>query len=890
MDAPAYEALLTQALAVSARPVKGTALASLAGVTKTAAESTLRGLCAKGLAVRLPGGSWQTKIRLEQAESARNLLREEAPEDSLPLHLSFLADRIWVEHIDHMLAFLDEQLRVGSPAAQVCLKLVAEFFLQLGTRLVQQPDPVQNRKFLETVILLQVLCFSNRLCTDEATRLSYLYYEINLPFRSEGFPLYLELVKKFTDFSLSKGSIAKGLAQSLVQLPDPSGNTNPLSLQANPFVSVFKELFSTVEHKSGQAETQILNVIATGLSHIAMHMRNFSISEQIATALLNIDQDSRQANDAISMIWLSHYCFVLLRQGKLDEAVEHITLLFNCIDTKSDPLSFASAARGLALYHFFLGREKHAHTVLSKETRFAIDHNIAHAHFLDPMNFDMLFVFEQKGYPPVPRYELTPTIEGVLAQGSQLMQGTALRIKALRLRAEGGHPAEVIRLLQASREKLHPERDVRELVLTLHELANTLTIAGAYEDARHYRQIIAAHAGRPIDPDISYQRLAFIATCIPVQPASGGAEDGAQSETSGSAAQARDITLVSPPDLDDDVIIGDGMRAVLQIAGQAATSGAQILLQGETGVGKELVARHIHAQSGRNGAFVAIHPASTSETLFESEFFGHERGAFTGATATRKGFFEEADQGTLFIDEVGDIPPLLQTKLLRVLQEKRFMRVGSNKLIDSNFRLITATHKDLRHEVERGLFRRDLLFRIAVIPIFIPPLRERSGDILPLALAYLAKFSRMYAKTTPKLDAQAKAALTSYPWPGNVRELRNAMERIVVQGVFNRDFLRYAPLPGEKPETLPAVGGVPPFVAGNMLTGECDKAHSVPGLSGCAGPPGLPSLEEVEKSYLAHVLHITGGKVRGENGAAALLGVKSSTLYAMLKRHGLGKR
>jgi len=848
MDGSLINALFLQVLRLAESPLQSVYLAHLADMTRAEAEAALRALRGKGYAAMVPGGRWKNTADAPVIQNACRLLREEAPKDSIGWHLAFLEEDLWVDHIDHLLAFLDEQIRGGNPSIFACLQLTVHFFLRLGERLVRFSEPVQSKKFLETVILVQVLCFSNKKCIDEATRLSPMYYEINLASQSDGFPMYMDMVKKFTDFSLSKGSIAKELTQSLA--PGVEGTLSPL--QSNTYVATFKQLFDVMEKSSGPAETQLLNVVATGLSHIAMHMRNFSISEHISTSLLNLDQGARQNNDAISLTWLSHYCFVLIRQGKLDEALEYITLLFNCLDTTGDPLSFASAARALALYHFFLGRVEYAHTVLSRETRSGIERGIPHAPFLDPMNFDMLFVFEQYGYPPVPRYELTLTIEGVLKQGSQLMQGTALRIQALRLRAKGESPVEVIRLLKASKDKFHPERDVRELVLTLHELANTMTLAGAYDEARQYRQIVAAYAGRPIDPDTPYMQLAFIATCI-------RSEERAE-ERIAEGPDLADTGVVeiipTPPGLDADVIIGEGMQAILKTATTAAASSAQILIQGETGVGKELVARHIHAQSGCGGHFVPIHPASTSETLFESEFFGHERGAFTGATAIRKGFFEEADNGTLFIDEAGDIPPLLQTKLLRVLQEKRFMRVGSNKLINSNFRLVTATNRDLRDDVDSGLFRADLLFRIAVIPIFIPPLRERAGDILPLADAYLAKFGRMYNKPAPLLSPEDRNALLHYSWPGNVRELRNAMERSVVQGCFSREFLRY-----EKQHTT--------------------HKQALPFFD------GLPRLDELEKHYLRHVLHQTGGRVRGEDGAAALLHMKSSTLYAKLKRYGL---
>lgn len=186
--------------------------------------------------------------------------------------------------------------------------------------------------------------------------------------------------------------------------------------------------------------------------------------------------------------------------------------------------------------------------------------------------------------------------------------------------------------------------------------------------------------------------------------------------------------------------VGAGLNTLLNEAKYAAVTDVPILLWGETGVGKEIMARHIHRLSGRQGPFIAVHPASMVESLFESEFFGHERGAFTGASNQKIGLFEMADQGTLFIDEIGEMSPLIQTKLLRVLQEQRFMRVGGTAEIKSRFRLIAATNRDLWKEVREKRFRQDLLYRISVVPLLLPPLRERKQDILPLVDAFHSPF------------------------------------------------------------------------------------------------------------------------------------------------------
>jgi transcriptional regulator with GAF, ATPase, and Fis domain len=223
------------------------------------------------------------------------------------------------------------------------------------------------------------------------------------------------------------------------------------------------------------------------------------------------------------------------------------------------------------------------------------------------------------------------------------------------------------------------------------------------------------------------------------------------------------------------------MGPVRRLVEEVAPTPATVLVAGPSGTGKELVARLIHQLSPRrDGPFVGVHCAALAETLLESELFGHERGAFTGATAMRKGRFELADGGTLFLDEIGDITPAIQVKLLRVLQEKRFERVGGNRAVTVDVRIISATHRDLRSAVAEGRFRDDLYYRLNVFPIALPSLKERSEAILPLAEYFATKFGSSFGKRIPGFTLDAKNALTSYGWPGNIRELQNVIERAVI--------------------------------------------------------------------------------------------------------------
>jgi len=216
-------------------------------------------------------------------------------------------------------------------------------------------------------------------------------------------------------------------------------------------------------------------------------------------------------------------------------------------------------------------------------------------------------------------------------------------------------------------------------------------------------------------------------------------------------------------------------QQLLAQAELVANSSVPVLIQGETGTGKELLARHLHNRSGRKGPFVAVNGAAINENLAESEFFGHEAGSFTGAAARREGWFEAANGGTLFLDEIGDLPLALQVKLLRVLQEREVVRVGGRKPIAIDVRLVTATHVDLQSAISAGRFREDLFYRLNIVTLAIPPLRDRPDDILPLARHFLGQFAREQQREVQRLSAEATERLLAHSWPGNIRELENVL-------------------------------------------------------------------------------------------------------------------
>ena len=306
---------------------------------------------------------------------------------------------------------------------------------------------------------------------------------------------------------------------------------------------------------------------------------------------------------------------------------------------------------------------------------------------------------------------------------------------------------------------------------------------------------------------------------------------------------------------------GSQMRKLLEHIRHAAATDLSILLLGETGVGKEVLARRVHAMSGSKGPFVAVHPVSTPETLFESLFFGNEKGALTGASTRKIGFFELADNGTLFIDEVGDIPLPLQAKLLRVLQEKTFVRVGGVRERTSRFRLLAATNKDLWKEVREKRFREDLFFRISVLPLTLPPLRERPEDIPILAASFLEAFRQRYGRNLPSLTPEHVRLLKMYRWPGNIRELKSVMERAAV--LSDGDKLDFSFL-------------LPPLDTGERV------GHETEGLFA-----DLPSMETLEKRYMAYLLEKTNGRICGSHGIEAILKMSRPTVYAKLKRYGI---
>jgi transcriptional regulator with GAF, ATPase, and Fis domain len=324
-------------------------------------------------------------------------------------------------------------------------------------------------------------------------------------------------------------------------------------------------------------------------------------------------------------------------------------------------------------------------------------------------------------------------------------------------------------------------------------------------------------------------------------------------------------TALSNVELDNNELHGSGLprivgnsaslRRVLGLVRMVAPTDATVLIKGETGTGKELIAEAIHKCSDRSkGPFVRVNCAAIPAGLLESELFGHERGAFTGAVARSIGRFERAHRGTLFLDEIGDLPLEMQPKILRVLQERQFERVGSSAAIHTDVRVICATHHNLAEMIDRRQFRADLFYRLSVFPMELPPLRERREDIPLLVRDFVQKFANQQGKTIEKIPSEVMAALENHDWPGNIRELQNVIERAVI------------------------------MTSGPVLNWPAMEPARAPEV---AKPVSIRTLADAERAHITATLDKTNWVIGGKHGAAAQLGLPRTTLLARMQRLGI---
>ena len=398
-----------------------------------------------------------------------------------------------------------------------------------------------------------------------------------------------------------------------------------------------------------------------------------------------------------------------------------------------------------------------------------------------------------------------------------------------------------------------------------------------YDDLVGRPELVLVHHGE----DAVFQAAAIRAGCLAVLGAD--LPIGDLAETVGELFQRRVHRLrptVGAPArevrLRDFVCLSPRMRELVAIARRLAATDTTLLLLGETGTGKERLAQALHRDGGRSsGPFVDVNCGALPESLAESELFGHEKGSFTGASRAHRGYFEQADGGTLFLDEVGELASSLQVKLLRVLEERRVRRVGSERAAAVDFRLIAATNRDLEQQVAAGRFREDLLYRLAVVTLTMPPLRERREDIPTLLEIHLDAAARSINRTPPEVEPDALEALLRYRWPGNVRELINVAERAVLLAREPR--IRLADLP-------------PPISSSISAGRQARTPEAAPAPASWLGQSLQAAreqvVEEFERRYLSELLAQTAGRV-GE--AARRAGVNERSLYEMMRRHHLRK-
>jgi transcriptional regulator with PAS, ATPase and Fis domain len=330
--------------------------------------------------------------------------------------------------------------------------------------------------------------------------------------------------------------------------------------------------------------------------------------------------------------------------------------------------------------------------------------------------------------------------------------------------------------------------------------------------------------------------------------------------------------------LDCDGIIGQStsLRRVLSILGKVSATDSTVLVTGESGTGKELLVRALHRNSRRrNKPFIPVNCGAMPKELIESELFGHEKGAFTHAIRSRAGRFELADNGTIFLDEIGELDLTLQVKILRVIQEKEFERVGATTTTKVDVRIVAATNRDLEEAMAKGAFREDLFYRLNVIPIHLPPLRERDRDILLLAEHFLNTFCKQRQRPLLRLTRQVEDLLLVYPWPGNVRELENCMERLSI--LCDNEEVEIADLP----EKVLRVVGAQPSKTASLPGGNGFSSYRLEDLQ--KRNQNLKEfMDEIEEQLLREALESSNGM---KNQAAKLLGLKRTTLIEKLKKH-----
>ena len=1019
------QAVLVTALHAAGRPLLTQELAVLAGKPQEAIASFLEPLLGAGLVVRAGGPDAWACPSLPDAvrDGLARLVARNASPGSLTHALARLGSPdMALDDCTAIAEAIGKGLGKRRPGSIICMECALRFLIAWGERHLHGAGGVESCLYGKLALTFQSMCILANRHIPLAFRLSSIAYELAGYGGNERFRPLIGILKNYMRLiSLELPDEPWDISEvevEFLRLKDACEQEmkNHIACFAGLLYAISGDYPDSLRSHVHQGEPgdwldRIALFHAMSISQSAMYLGRYTLA--VGTVESARHSAELAGEKTFSLLWLTHLCFLLLRKGDWDDALNHLDFLFSCTHPVENPKIFSSTVRGLALYHYLNGRPGAAYRILRRETENAIAAGSPHSPFVDPYVLDMLYDFAKAGYPDIPRYAFRDTLESFLRSPNRQRRGAALRVKALCLRdGKAGRwdaeEADPVSLLRQSIGCLAPSQDVRELALARHELANTLESLGRHDEARPLRMLVsesigrASHAGmspleisilatRDRDSDVfspgvptvdtrflkeelmdrchdafndvpirqtlednlqrivnvaqlelkaeraalfrpsagghpvecaasvnltrtelqspsMRDRIAWVADCLSKRKGDrerravclslnvGGRQpwllyldtrfgpgfltqlkkselgelarlfaaevrtalrldDMRQQEIHWQNAKFNAVTLQK--NTGEAPIIGEGLKQLAAQVRQVGMTDAAVLFYGETGTGKDVFARQLHLFSQRKGPFVAVHPASTPEQLFESEFFGHERGAFTGATSQKIGYVEMADGGTLFIDEVGEMPLSMQVKLLRVLQNQRFMRVGGTAEIISRFRLVAATNRNLRDEVAKGRFREDLFYRLSVVPLRVPPLRERREDIIGLAEAFVETYCQRYGRPPLQLTGAERACLLNYPWPGNVRELKNIIERAVI---LNAPLLELV-----SPSRSAASGSA----AGGFTI------------------PDFPTIPELEERYLRYVLEQTGGKVCGPDGAEALLRLKRSTIYLKLKKYGI---
>ena len=1019
------QAVLVTALHAAGRPLLTQELAVLAGKPQEAIASFLEPLLGAGLVVRAGGPDAWACPSLPDAvrDGLARLVARNASPGSLTHALARLGSPdMALDDCTAIAAAIGKGLGKRRPGSIICMECALRFLIAWGERHLHGAGGVESCLYGKLALTFQSMCILANRHIPLAFRLSSIAYELAGYGGNERFRPLIGILKNYMRLiSLELPDEPWDISEvevEFLRLKDACEQEmkNHIACFAGLLYAISGDYPDSLRSHVHQGEPgdwldRIALFHAMSISQSAMYLGRYTLA--VGTVESARHSAELAGEKTFSLLWLTHLCFLLLRKGDWDDALNHLDFLFSCTHPVENPKIFSSTVRGLALYHYLNGRPGAAYRILRRETENAIAAGSPHSPFVDPYILDMLYDFAKAGYPDIPRYAFRDTLESFLRSPNRQRRGAALRVKALCLRdGKAGRwdaeAADPVSLLRQSIGCLAPSQDVRELALARHELANTLESLGRHDEARPLRMLVsesigrASHAGmspleisilatRDRDSDVfspgvptvdtrflkeelmdrchdafndvpirqtlednlqrivnvaqlelkaeraalfrpsagghpvecaasvnltrtelqspsMRDRIAWVADCLSKRKGDrerravclslnvGGRQpwllyldtrfgpgfltqlkkselgelarlfaaevrtalrldDMRQQEIHWQNAKFNAVTLQK--NTGEAPIIGEGLKQLAAQVRQVGMTDAAVLFYGETGTGKDVFARQLHLFSQRKGPFVAVHPACTPEQLFESEFFGHERGAFTGATSQKIGYVEMADGGTLFIDEVGEMPLSMQVKLLRVLQNQRFMRVGGTAEIVSRFRLVAATNRNLRDEVAKGRFREDLFYRLSVVPLRVPPLRERREDIIGLAEAFVETYCQRYGRPPLQLTGAERACLLNYPWPGNVRELKNIIERAVILNA-------------------PLLELVSP--SRSAASGSAAGAFTI---------PDFPTIPELEERYLRYVLEQTGGKVCGPDGAEALLRLKRSTIYLKLKKYGI---